>query len=146
MNGWCWFRLGSCNLHSCYPKLLLCLTENSGTLEIPKVPCIWNKPSKFARDILFPSHNWTESFRICPCLSRAFVYTIPCRILTLVLLNPDIYCLYKLCRSRSVGFFKLAKEANWSRSALFAIKYVNLYQQCGSIDLIGWKFEKGVAS
>ena len=40
--------------------------------------------------------------------------------LTLVLLNPDITCLRKQCRSRSVGF---------RRSTLFAIKYVNLYQQ-----------------
>ena len=37
--------------------------------------------------------------------------------LTLVLLNPDIPCPSKQCRSRSVGFW---------RSALFAIKYVNL--------------------
>ena len=37
-------------------------------------------------------------------------------------------------------------EANWSGSMLFAIKYMNLYQQSGSSNLIGWKFEKGVAS
>ena len=30
-----------------------------------------------------------------------------------------------------------SKEANWSGSALFAIKYVNLYQQSGSGNLIG---------
>ena len=29
---------------------------------------------------------------------------------------------------------------------MFVIQYVNLYQQSGSSDLIGWKFEKGVAS
>ena len=28
---------------------------------------------------------------------------------------------------------------NWSGSALFAIKYANLYQQPGSSNLIGWK-------
>ena len=39
-----------------------------------------------------------------------------------------------------------SEEANWSGSALFAIKYVNLYQQPGSSDLIGWKLEMGVAS
>ena len=39
-----------------------------------------------------------------------------------------------------------SEEANWSGSALFAIKYVNSYQQSGSINLIGWKFGKGVAS
>ena len=33
-----------------------------------------------------------------------------------------------------------------SGSALFIIKYVNLYQQSGSSNLIGWKLEMGVAS
>ena len=31
-------------------------------------------------------------------------------------------------------------------SALFVIQYVNLYQQPGSSNLIGWQFEVGVAS
>ena len=39
-----------------------------------------------------------------------------------------------------------SEEANWSGSALFAIKYVNLYQQSGSSNLTGWKLEVGVAS
>ena len=30
-----------------------------------------------------------------------------------------------------------SEEANWSGSALFTIKYVNLYQQPGSSNLIG---------
>ena len=37
-------------------------------------------------------------------------------------------------------------EANWSGSALFAIKYVNLYQQSGSSNWIGRKLEVGMAS
>ena len=62
--------------------------------------------------------------------------------LTLVLLNPDI-----LCFANSVDPDQLAsEEANWSGSALFAIQNVNLYQQSVSRTLIGWKFEKGVAS
>ena len=36
--------------------------------------------------------------------------------------------------------------ANWSGSALFAFKYVILYQHLGSSKLIGWKLEVGVAS
>ena len=40
------------------------------------------------------------------------------QVLTLVLLNPDMSCLCKQCRSRSVGF----REANWSGPALFVIK------------------------
>ena len=38
-----------------------------------------------------------------------------------------------------------SKEANWSGSVLFAIKYVNLYQQSGSSNLIGWKLVVSVA-
>ena len=56
--------------------------------------------------------------------------------LTLVLLNPDIPCLCNQC----------SEEANWSGSALFAIQYVNLYQQPGSSNLIGWKLKVGGAS
>ena len=39
-----------------------------------------------------------------------------------------------------------SEEANWSVSALFAIKYMNLYQQSGSSNLIGWILEVGMAS
>ena len=61
--------------------------------------------------------------------------------LTLVLLNPDIHC---LC---SVDPDQLAsEEANWYGPALFAIQYLNLYQQPGSSKLISWKLEVGVAS
>ena len=48
---------------------------------------------------------------------------------TLVLMNPGT-----------------SEEANRSDSALFAIKYVNLYKQSGSSNLIGWKLDVGVAS
>ena len=39
-----------------------------------------------------------------------------------------------------------SSEANWSGSALLAIQCVNLYQQSGSRNLIGWQLEVGVAS
>ena len=32
-----------------------------------------------------------------------------------------------------------SSEANWSGSALFVIKYLNLYEQLASSNLIGWK-------
>ena len=51
-------------------------------------------------------------------------------------------CLSKQCNSRSLA----SEEANWSGSALFAIKDVNSYQNPGSSNLIGWKLEVGVAS
>ena len=62
--------------------------------------------------------------------------------ITLVLLIPDIPCLCKQCRSRSVGFLR----TNWSGSTLFVIENVNLYQEPGSSNLIGWKLEVGMAS
>ena len=46
----------------------------------------------------------------------------------------------------SVDPDQLASEANWSGSALFVIKYVNLCQKPGSSNLIGCKLEVGVAS
>ena len=62
--------------------------------------------------------------------------------LTLVLLSLDIPAF-----ANSVAPDQLAsEEANWSGSALFAIKYVNLYQLSGSSNLIGWKLEVSVAS
>ena len=45
------------------------------------------------------------------------------------LVEHDMPCLSKQCRSRSV-----------------VIKYVNFYQKPGSSNLIGWKLEVGVAS
>ena len=39
-----------------------------------------------------------------------------------------------------------SEEANWSGSAMFVIKYVNLYQQSGLNNLNGWKLEVGMAS
>ena len=35
------------------------------------------------------------------------------------------------------------EETHWSGSALFVIKYVNLYQRPGSSSLIGWQLEVG---
>ena len=62
-------------------------------------------------------------------------------ILTLVLLNPDISCVYN-----NVDPDQLAsQEANWSGSALFVIQYMNLYQQSGWRNLIGLQLEVGVA-
>ena len=39
-----------------------------------------------------------------------------------------------------------SEEANWSGSAMFAIQYMNLYQQPWSSNLIGWKLDMGMAS
>ena len=54
---------------------------------------------------------------------------------------------YALLFANSADPDQLASfEANWSGSALFTIQCMNLYQQSASSNLIGWKFEKGVAS
>ena len=57
-------------------------------------------------------------------------------------ISPDMPCVCKQCRSRSVSFWR----SNWSGSALFVIQYLNSYQQPGSSNLIGWKLEVGLAS
>ena len=63
-------------------------------------------------------------------------------LLTLLLLNTTFPVL-----ANSVDPDQLAsEEANWSGSALFAIKYLKLYQQSRSSNLIGWNLEMGVAS
>ena len=56
------------------------------------------------------------------------------KYLILVLLNPDMPCLCKQCRSRSVGFL----EANWSGSTLFVIKHINLIS---NLDQVIWLAE-----
>ena len=61
---------------------------------------------------------------------------MPSKMLTLILLNPDYPAF-----ANSVDPDQLA-----SGSALFAIQCVNLYQQSGSSNLIGWKLEVGVAT
>ena len=62
--------------------------------------------------------------------------------LTLLLLNTTCPVL-----ANSVDPDQLAsEEASWSGSTLFVINYVNLYQQSGSNNLIGWQLEVGVAS
>ena len=56
--------------------------------------------------------------------------------------EPGYACLCKQYRSRSVGLWR----SQWFGSALFAILYLNLYQQPGSSNLIGWKLEVGPTS
>ena len=69
--------------------------------------------------------------------SRLFSGKNKKNILTLVLLSLDVPAF-----ANSVDPDQLASsEANWSGSALFAIKYVNLYQKSGSSNLIGWKLK-----
>ena len=57
--------------------------------------------------------------------------------------EPPIYPVF----ANSVDPDHLAsEEANWTGSALFAIRYMNLYRKPGSSNLIGWKLEVGVVS
>ena len=75
-------------------------------------------------------------------LSETVLSAILQVLLTLLLLNTTCPVL-----ADSVDPDQLAsEEANWSRAALFVIKYVNFYQKPGSSNLIGWKLEMGVAS
>ena len=88
--------------------------------------------------------------KICSYIVCKNIYTRSClseltakqQQLTLLLLNTTCLVL-----ANSVDPDQLASEEdNWSGSALFALKYVNLYQQPGSSNLIGWKLEVGGAS
>ena len=64
------------------------------------------------------------------------------KTLTILLLNMTCPVLAKSEDPDQVA----SGEANWSRSVLFVIKYVNFYQKPGSSNLIGWKLEVGMAS
>ena len=68
-------------------------------------------------------HIWSYDYYIYPKYwdTLTSYHTCP-DILTLVMLNPDIPAF-----ANSVDPYQLAsEEANWSGSALFAIKYMNL--------------------
>ena len=69
----------------------------------------------------------TAGFAGCEIVRR-YMYLF----LTLFLLNLDMPCLCKRCSYRSVRFWR-------SGAALFVIQNVNLYQQPGSSNVIGWK-------
>ena len=84
--------------------------------------------------------NLINKLMLCFYLFSEFA-NISC-ILTLLLLSTTCPVL-----ANSADPDQLAsEEANWPGSALFVIQYVNLYQQPGSSNLIGWKLEVGVAS
>ena len=98
-------------------------------------------------DVIFQWDSTTrEHWTACHIHTPSYVWNIAKCNLTLALLNPDIPCLCKQCRSRSVGFFRsqliwictvcikyvcikyvnwsdqlASSEANWSGSALFAL-------------------------
>ena len=81
-----------------------------------------------------------SNLNIISCMLQISCFTTGGKKLTLVLLTYPAF-------ANSVDPDQLAsEEANWSGSALFAIKFVNFYQQTGSSNLIGWKLEVGVES
>ena len=63
------------------------------------------------------------------------------QILTLVLLNQDSHWLWKLCRSRSDGFFRSHLIRIYRGVCCFTIQFVNLYKQTTLSYLIGWQSE-----
>ena len=66
------------------------------------------------------------------------------RIFSYYLVNP---CPAEPVFANSVDPDQVASEAaNWSGSALFVNQYVNLYQQSGLSNLIGWQLKMSVAS
>ena len=72
------------------------------------------------KNIYLIPHSYLDLYQIPFLLTLSFL-ELECSfyyLLTLVLLNPDMPCLYKECRSRSVGFCRSPG------SALFVIEYV----------------------
>ena len=68
-------------------------------------------------------------------------------LLCILLINPSLAEHDVSVLANCVDPDQLApEEANWSESALFAIKYVNFYQKPESSNLIGLKLEVGMAS
>ena len=93
--------------------------------------CIVIFESSFCRYSYWTSLSWKCDVKVSRRSCFSFLHFVQFLVawhLTLVLLNQDIPCLSKQCRSRSVGFFNqlASSEANWSGSALFGTKYVNL--------------------
>ena len=89
---------------------------------------------EWARLLCNMSVIWVSIYRYY--MGHNFNLGCSCRsagpLLTPVLLNPDIPAAF----ANSVDPDQLAsEEANWSGSALFAIKYMNTYQQSGSSNL-----------
>ena len=97
---------------------MLCIestkTVNEMTLnELVKLMMLWTTGP---RSLAFTGHTWS-GIDISPIEITLDIQIVPPHWglqLTLVLLNPDISCLCKQCRSRSVGFWR-------SEPALFAV-------------------------
>ena len=75
-------------------------------------------------------HNFTQYLIYNLFSQRHSLY------LTLLLLNTTCLVLANIVDPDQLAS---EEEANWSGSALFVIKYVKLYQQPGSSNLIGWE-------
>ena len=108
---------------------ILAYPQNALRIHVPVVITISSQAKGYIYKIKFlltnvtqnnsSPHIWTESFEPWACWNRicpAFANSV----------DPDQL---------------VSSKANWSGSALFASKYVNLYQQFGSCNLIGWKLE-----
>ena len=84
------------------------ITELSNT---PPQPSLWAVMWEFVSDAYMESKGSDY-----PLILAVWSMSL----LSLVLLNPDMRCLYKQCRSRSVGFFR--SQLIW---IYIVIKYVN---------------------
>ena len=98
--------------HSMPPEIFAFILALAARLHIiPAKGCYSNEKietNSFLSDILTKFSLWRQTE----------IKALHLGLLTLVLLNPDIPCLCKQCRSWSVG--------SWYGSAMFAVKYVNL--------------------
>ena len=102
--------------------------------------------SLLSRVIPFKAYlsGWKDWNREKICSIRVLWETVRFQslsILTQVLLNPDIPCICKQCRSRSADFWR--SQLIWLCTVCY---WICEFQKPGSSNLIGWKLEVGMAS
>ena len=130
----CWVCMPKCKFSDATPHTLYgfeeckCLDKNAWMHKIIWAFLIYIMPSRSFLIAWFITHPG----QTCE-YSTWLYYCTKIHTLTFILLN-----MTNPTFANSVDPDQLAsEEANWSGSALFAIKYVNWYQQPGSSDLIG---------
>ena len=90
--------------------------------------------------VLFQKSKRNFSTSLCSYFQEHYVLkSFYNNLLNLILLNPDMHCLCKQCRSRSFGVWR--NQLIWIGTV-----YHSVYQQSGSSNLTGWQLEVGVAS
>ena len=102
------------------------------------IPCHAEGIKKPCPLLIFSQSDY--SIQIDDANSHTLWQTVQLQISWLKPTDLDLHCLQRQ------GMYRFSRiRLNWSGYALLGIQYVNLYQQPGSSNLIGWKLEVGMA-